>query len=876
LFMITKDILQRSFWALPIGEVLDILETTRSGLLEDEAKERRLLFNKNILPHKKNLSKLRIFLRQFKSPLLALLVIAGGITLFLDDFKDAGVIFAVVLANILLGFYQENKAEAAISHLKKYIRERIRVFRSGQEIEIDASELVPGDIIHLAQGDRVPADCRLTYLNDFLVDEAILTGESLPVAKTTEPSSFKAILGERHSMVFSGTLAVQGFANAVVCVTGADAELGKIASLVAKIEKEQTPLQKAILNFSVKTSVILLILTVLVFFLGLSAGKNVLDMFLIAVAVAVAAVPEGLPVALTVILSIGIQRLAGKNGVVRKLLAAETLGNTSVILTDKTGTLTQAKMDLAQIITLTEEFSRERLLRLALLNTDVVIENPRDHYEKWRVIGRPLEVALVKAAARFGVLLPEVKKETEVLDYLPFTSRNKYSAVLVSSGGKDGQKYKFLLNVFGAPEVLVKDSDLPEEEKRRLNKEIEKMAYSGERVLGLAVKEIVGAEEISLREKNTFQNLKFLGTISFRDPIRPGAREAIEKVGQAGVRTVIVTGDHRGTAEAVAKELGFNADRDQIIDGAELDAMSDEELKKKLPILKIVARVSPEGKLRVAKAFKEIGEVVAMTGDGINDAASLKEADIGIAMGSGTDVAKDVSDLILLDDNFATIVAAVEEGRRILETIRKVIVYLFSSLFNELILIGGAILLGLALPLNAIQILFVNFIADSFPAISLAFEDHIDHLMEKRKKTPLNLFDKEMSFLTLAIGIPTSALLFGIYYYLTKQSFAVDLVKTFIFAAFASYSLFVIFSVRSLRKPLFSYNPFSNPFLLAGVALGLAAVLAVVYWPIAQKIFGTVSLPPIWLLGVLAIGVINIAAIELGKWVLRKWKLNGS
>lgn len=871
MFMITRDILQRSFWALPIGEVLDILETTRSGLTEEEAEERRVIFKKNTLPHTVDLSKLKIFFRQFKSPLLALLTAAAVTTLFLRDFKDAGVIIAAVAANIILGFYQENKAEAALVHLKTYIKERTRVFRNGQEIEIDAEELIPGDIVHLAQGDRVPADCRLVYINDFFVDEAILTGESLPVAKTTEPSSFKAVLGDRRSMVFSGTLIVQGFANAVVCTTGNETELGKIAAFVAQTEKEKTPLQNAIFHFSIKTSIILLALTLTVFFLGIFSGRPLLEMFLIAVAIAVAAVPEGLPVALTVILAIGVQRLAKKNGVVRKLLAAETLGNTTVILTDKTGTLTQAKMDLAQIKLFNDEFTRDRILRLALLNTDVVIENPRENQDKWRVIGRPLEVALVKSAARLGVVLPDVKKELEIMDYLPFTSRNKYSASLVRDTARQG----FILTVFGAPEILLKSANLPDAERREFLKEIEKMAFDGERVLGLAIKEIKGSEEISLREKNNYENLKFLGTISFRDPIRPGAREAIEKVSKAGVRTVIVTGDHRGTAEAVAKELGIHADRDEILDGVELDALSDAELKAKLPILKIVARVSPEGKLRVAKSFKQSGEVVAMTGDGINDAASLKEADIGIAMGSGTDVAKDVSDLVLLDDNFATIVAAVEEGRRILENIRKVIVYLFSSLFDELVLIGCSLVFGLVLPINAIQILFVNFVADTFPALALAFEDHVDHLLEKRKKIPLNLFDKEMAFLTLIIGIPTSTLLFVLYHYFSSKGFDPLLIKTFIFASFASYSLFLIFSVRSLRKPIFSYNPFSNPLLLAGVILGLGAVGAAIYAPVFQEILGTIPLPPVWLLGVAGVGVVNIASIELGKWISRRWKMSG-
>lgn len=865
---INRDILQRSFWALPIGEVLDILETTRGGLTLDEVKERRHVFGRGDLPKKMRLSALKIFFGQFKSPLLLLLLGASGVTLFLKDWKDSTVILAAVAANIILGFYQENKAEASLSHLKTYIIERTRVFRDGHEIEEDAAELVPGDIIHLAQGDRVPADCRLIYLNDFVVDEAILTGESLPVNKTTEPSSFKAMLADRKSMVFNGTLVVQGFANAVVCATGKDTELGKIANFVAASEKESTPLQKAILRFSMKTSIILLALTLVVFFLGLYTGKPILDMFLIAVAIAVAAVPEGLPVALTVILAIGVQRLAKKNGIIRKLLAAETLGNTTIILTDKTGTLTEAKMELSKISVFAPDYSEEEIIRSALLNTDVVVENAREHYSKWRLIGRPMEAAMVKAAARVGILINEVKKKVELLDYLPFTSKNKFSASL--SKGDSG----LVMAVFGAPEILLKNSDLPESRKQELIKEVDKMAYSGERVLGLAIRKFPADKEVSLREKSNFEQLHFLGTISFRDPLRLGAKEAIQKVRQAGVRTMIVTGDHRGTAESVAEELGFHVDRDEVIDGAELDSLSDVELKKRLPILQIVARVSPEGKLRIAKAFKELGEVVAMTGDGINDAASLKEADIGIAMGSGTDVAKDVSDLVLLDDNFSTIVSAIEEGRRILENIRKVIVYLFSSLFGELILIGGAIIVGLDLPLSAIQILFVNFIADTFPALALAFEDHGDYLGPRRRKKGVSLFDKEMAFLTLLVGLPTSIIYFVLYYYLVQQGFEIEIVKTAMFAAFAASSLFVIFSVSSLRRSVFTHNPFTNPLLLGGVMVGLGAVWLALHIPFLQEILGTVSLPPIWIAGVIGMCLFNLFAIEGGKFISRRWNLS--
>ncbi|MEK7192350.1 MAG: HAD-IC family P-type ATPase [Patescibacteria group bacterium] len=860
---LTKDILRRSFWALPIREVLDALETTKFGLADDEVEARRQVFNKNILPKSKGSTGLKIFLRQFKSPLLLLLLAASGITLFLEDYRDTIAILAAVAVNVILGFYQENKAEAALANLKTYIVERTRVLRNGQEIELESADLVPGDIVHLSQGDRVPADSRLIYINDFFVDESILTGESLPVIKTTEPSSFKAVLADRRSMVFSGTSIIQGFANAVVCATGSDTELGKIAGFVAAAEKETTPLQRSIFNFSLKVSIFLTILTAAIFFFGIYLGHPILDMFLIAVAVAVSAVPEGLPVAMTVILAIGVQRLAKRNGVVRKLIAAETLGNTSIILTDKTGTLTEAKMTLSEISVFTEEFSRAEILKNALFNTDVVIENPRDPHDKWRIIGRPLEIAIAKEAAREGISFHGIKKESEQIDFLPFTSKNKFSASII----KTGERY--LLNVLGAPEILIKLSNLKEEERHQLVREVDKMAYSGERVLGLAVRELTAIDGVSLRHKSTFENLKFLGTFSFRDPIRQGVKEALATVERAGVKTVIVTGDHKGTAEAVAKELGMHIDRDEVIDGFELDLLSDEALKKKLPFLRIVSRVSPEGKLRIAKTFQSLGETIAMTGDGINDAGSLKQADIGIAMGSGTDVAKDVSDLVLLDDNFSTIVSAIEEGRRIIENIRKVIVYLFSSIFSELFLIGGALLIGIALPLNALQILFVNFIADSFPAVSLAFEDHIDYLARPKRKISRNLFDKEMAFLTFVVGLPSSLFLFLLYYYLLSLGFDAALVKTFIFASFGSYSLFLIFSVRSLRKPIIGYNFFSNPVLLIGVLAGLGSIMGTIYWEPAQSLLSTVSLPLSWLIGVIGFGLVNLIAIEIGKWLIR-------
>ena len=865
MFTFTKDITRKSFWALKVSEVLDLLETTADGLAQEEVKERLKMFGYNDIKEQKRLTRLKIFFNQFKSPLIFLLLLAGIITLILKDYQDALAILAAALINSLLGFYQENKAEAALAHLQSYIEERVRVIRDSQEMEIDAKELVPGDIIRVSQGDRVPADCRLIYVNDLMVDESILTGEALPVTKGLEAISFQAAIGDQKSMIFSGTLAIQGFANAVVCRTDEQTEIGRIATLVKEQTREETPLQKAILNFSLRASAILLILTIIIFAVGVLVGYSPLEMFLTSVAILVSAIPEGLPVAMTVILAIGVQRLAKKKGIIRKLLAAETLGNTTIILTDKTGTLTEAKMELARINTFDETADDDLIMKFAILNSDVIVENPKEPRDKWHFVGRPLEIAVVKAAVKIGIAPAAVKKEIRVNDYLPFNSSNKFSASLIEYRGKN------LICLFGAPEILLKIStQTKEEERRKIAKEIDTLAYSGERVLGVAMKEVASEQIIHLAPKQKFEGFRFLATLSFTDPIRPGVRDTIHRIEQVGIKTVIVTGDHQGTAEAVAKELGLPTKPEHIINGLELDALSQEELRARLPQLRVVSRVTPEGKVKIAKAFQEIGEVVAMTGDGVNDAPSLKQADIGVAMGAGTDVAKDVAELVLLDNNYHTIVAAIEEGRRTMENIRKVIVYLFSSVLDGLFLIGGSLLLGIALPLNAIQILWVNFITDSFPAITLAFEDHIDHLLQKPKKISRYLLDTEMRTLIFLVGFTTSALFFLLYFSLLKFSFDPALVRSFIFASFGTYSLFLIFSVRSLQKNIWQYSPFSNPILLLGVSAGIIMMLAALYVPILQMFLKTVPLPPIWLAGVAGVGLMNILAIEFGKWLYRR------
>ncbi|OGF75156.1 hypothetical protein A3C77_03680 [Candidatus Giovannonibacteria bacterium RIFCSPHIGHO2_02_FULL_45_13] len=861
---ISEEFIKQPFWALSVEETFKILQTSQEGLSDEEAEKRLKIFGQNKIEEKKRLARLKIILNQFKSPLIFVLIIAGALTIFLKEWVNAGVIFATVLVNAALGFWQENKAEVVLALLKSYVKTRSRIKRNGREREIDAEELVPGDIIRITQGDRIPADARLIFTNNFEVDESVLTGESLPQEKNAATLTFEMALPDRKSMVFLGTLAAGGFADAVVVATGKETEFGKIAALTEE-GTELTPLQRAILNFSKKAGGIILALTLTLFLTGIYLGENLYEMFLIAVAVAVSAIPEGLPVALTVILAVGVERLAGKNGIVRKLLAAETLGSATLVLTDKTGTLTEAKM----MLTAVESFQNtgneaiKEILALSLANTDVILENPAEDSVNWRLAGKALDIALAMGAAKFGVFLPEILKDFRVLDRLPFNSESKFSASIFQ------KKSETFLALVGAPEILLKYSSVSAEDKKKIEEAVNKRAFSGERVLGVASKKLEENHEKILHQKH-FNYLEFKGLIFFRDPLRPGVKDAIAKIQRAGVKTIIVTGDHRGTADAVARELGMIDGKGAVLTGEDLAHLSKEELKNRAGSISVFARVTPEQKLMLTKLYQEQGEVVAVTGDGVNDAPALQAADIGIAIGSGTDVAKGAADLVMLDDNFETIVSAIEEGRKILGNIRKVIVYLLSSSLDELMLIGGALLAGLALPINALQILFVNFFSDSFPAIALAFEKETDGFHKKPESAQKSVFDKEIKFLVLVIGIATSFLLFVLYFFLLKLNFAEELVRTFIFASFSTYTLLLAFSIRSLERGILSYNPFSNYYLVVGVIIGFSLTAIVIYVPFLQKIFSTSSLPPLWLLGVFGIGFINILAVEAGKWLFRK------
>ncbi|HEY4497955.1 MAG TPA: HAD-IC family P-type ATPase [Candidatus Paceibacterota bacterium] len=863
-----EDIVQ-PFWSLSIEDALRFLKTSRDGLTEEEAAARLHAFGYNEIPEGRRFTQLALIFNQFKSPLIVILVIASLATAFLGEWIETGVIAAAILVNACLGFYQEHKTEHVLRVLKSYIRTRSRVRRVGREYEIDASELVPGDVIRVNQGDRIPADGRIVFANNFVVDEAILTGESLPVHKVVLAVELATMLGDRSNMIFSGALASEGMAEAVVVATGVYTEFGKIAAFVGARKQERTPLQHAMDRFSARAGLALGILVAGMFFFGLLSGFKLFDIFLISVAVAVSAVPEGLPIALTVILAVGVERLGRRKGIVRKLLAAETLGSTNIILTDKTGTLTQAKMELSDIV-----FSDEKrmLLSDALMNVDVLIENPEESVADWKVIGRPMEIALVQGAARNDVLLPQAQKKSQRIDLLPFNSTNKFSVSLFR------RESRTRLVIVGAPEIVLDFADISLPLRERILQEVTARAFAGERILGVVSKEVPAGYEklIPFHEHDTkewqhqFLHYQFRGLLSFRDPLRPTVKNAILRIRRSGIRTIIVTGDHRGTALAVARDLDIAHGENELLTGDDLVHLDRDELKNRLAYVNVFARVTPEQKLMLTQLFRETGAVVAVTGDGINDAPALAVADIGVAVGSGTDVTKNQADLVILDNNFETIVAAIEEGRTILDNIRKVIVYLLSNSLDEILLIGGAILAGLALPLNALQILFVNFFSDSFPALAFAFERGIDDLDEKPRKLEKDLFDRQMRFLIFGIGFLTSAFLFVLYYVLLRAGFDGDIVRTFIFASFASYTLFLAFSLRSLKTSIIRYNPFTNPYLVVGAGVGLLLTLAALYVPRLGAILGTTPLPFWWLVGVVGIGALNIILVELSKWLFRK------
>lgn len=837
----------------------------KDGLNEKEAKERRGKFGRNLLPEEKPLSKIRIFLQQFKSPLIYILVIAGIVVLFFKEFTDAIVIFGAVFLNTIVGFFQENKAGDALRKLKKIVKISARVLRQGNTKIVDSQELVPGDIFILSPGDKVPADGRIIESNNLKTNEMALTGEWLPAEKKADALPKKRHLADRDNMVYMGTVVEDGKAKVMVTATGLETEIGKIAQMVKGAKEEKTPLQKKLARFSKIIGLVVIGICLIIFIEGIITGNTFLEMFTIAVAVAVAAIPEGLPVAMTVILAIGMQRILKKKGLVRKLASAETLGSTSIIATDKTGTLTEGKMKVTEVRA-EGRTGRNLALKIATLSNEAFIENPEETMEKWIIQGRPTDKALLLAGVEAGINRKELEKRMIKITELPFNPVNKYLAKAFTLN-----KNEDILYVSGAPEKLLemskyfrkgrKEELLSSKKRDELKDTLEEMTGNGLRVVAVAYKKINNLNDL-------FDNLVFVGMIGLKDPIRKEVKRAIKICRQAGMRPIIVTGDHRLTAKVVALELGFKVKERNIMEGGELDELSDKQFEKRVNDIQIYARVEPKHKMRIIQAWQDKGEVIAMTGDGINDAPALKKADIGVALGSGTEVAKEVSDLVLLTDNFNIIVAAVEEGRAIIDNIRKVITYLLSDSFTEIILIGVGIFLG-HLPITAVQILWVNLIEDGLPNVALAFEPKEKDLMKQKPQGhDVPLLNREMKALIFIIGILTDLFLLALFFYLLKYSnYEISHIRTVIFAALAVDSLLYVFSCKSLRKNLWHINPFSNKFLLYASGFGLTALLAAIYLPPFQTLLKTVPLGLIDWMIILGLGFLELILVEATKWM---------
>lgn len=876
--MVVKDIVP--VWSQIPSEVLQgVASNEQTGLTPEQVREQQSLYGRNEVTKKTTHNPFQILLRQFQSPLIFILVLAVVATLLLAEYLDAFIISLAILTNAGLGFYQEFKAERTIQQLQSFISVRTRVIRGGREQEIDAHDVVVGDIVHLTLGNRVPADGRLLKVSGLQIDEAILTGESLPELKSVESVTETTILADRTSMVYGGTLVTEGSGLYVVTAIGMNTEFGQVARLVIDTEHEKTPIQKAVHHLAWIIAVAISLVVMGVFALGVSRGETVFDMFMISVAVAVGAIPEALPIGLTAVLAVGVERLARRKGVMRSLSAAETLGSTTVIMTDKTGTLTEAKLQLVQVLTkadletgattdLADALTPEQsdILYSALFATDVAIENEEEEVASWRLVGNPLERTIVQTAGRFGLSVQDRLKRVSVLG---FSSKHKFSvstAPLRLQSDITGQRFGIAEVVMGAPDIILDRSNGTLEEKELMQSRLKELSYAGKRVLGIAVRyRKEGDNNSESISPDSVSDLILVGVLAFFDPVRASVPQAVQAIEEYGVRVMIATGDLPGTAVAVAKALGWTVPTEAVLTGEELSQLSDSELTERIRTVKICARVTPADKLRIAQCLQAQGEIVAMTGDGVNDAPSLKAVDIGIAVGSGSDVAKGVSDLILLDDNFGTIVAAIEEGKRVLANIRKTFVYLMSNSLDEVVLISGSLIVGLALPLSAMQIIWVNFFTGSLPAIAYAFDNQTE---QKKKKTSREkIISRRIKALVISIGVSVSLLLFTLYYVLSQTTLSAEYVRTFIFACFSMYILFIAFSLRNLETPIWSYSPFSNRFLNIGVLVGVGLTLTTIYVPFMQTIFATTALPLTWWWGVVVWLVFTILLVESCKWL---------
>ncbi len=893
------------WYMLSIKEVLENLETDfSSGLTSSEVSIRREKHGWNELKETPGQTIWQMLAAQFTEFLVLLLIIAAVISLLLGERGDAFVILLVVAINAVLGVVQEFKAEKSLAALKTLSAPLAKVYRDGNVTQIGARDLVPGDIILLDAGDFIPADARLLEAANLQANESALTGESVPVEKDPEfIATDRTPLAERKNMIFMGTIATFGRGRALVTATGMETEIGRIAGMIQETEVEKTPLQEKLAEFGKQLGLLAIGICLLIFIVGLLRGNIFYEMFLVSVSLAVAAIPEGLPAIVTIVLALGVQRMAGQKAIIRRLPAVETLGSATVICSDKTGTLTQNAMTVRRVITgagiyevTGEGFgiegellkdgkrieAKEDPLLSVILQIGLLCNNADLIREEEKIAGDPTEGALLVAGEKVGFNRAHLQLELPREKEYPFDSVRKRMST-VHRGNfpisveeiRDGERW---LLAKGAPDLILEESqwwlgpsgiqELTLEKKREFLECNKQLATEALRVLGFAFRSYPEGENLPVNEAE--KELIFIGFMGMLDPPRPEAKEAIRVCHQAGIEVKMITGDHRDTAMAIARNLGLLSKEDQVMSGEELDDTTQEELEKKAGQIRVYARVSPEHKVRIIDALRAKGEVVAMTGDGVNDAPALKRADIGAAMGrTGTDVAKEAAEMVLADDNFVTIVHAIQEGRVIFENIKKAVYFLLSCNIGEIATIFTAILLGWPIPLYPIQILWVNLITDTLPALSLGIDPPEGNIMKKSPRNP-----EQGIFST---GVRISLLAFGVFIaFITLVAFRIGLLEsvfkgeTMAFATLGLSQLVHAFNFRSIKDSLLKRGLFGNKYLLLGTAASALLQLSVFFIPVLMRIFRVQSLSFIDWLIVFALVITPFGFGELWKLLFKK------
>lgn len=835
-----------------VGEVYERFGSSSDGLTAEAVGKNREKYGENKLEEKKKEPVWKIFLEQFKDLLVIILIIAAVISAFMRDVESCAVILFVITMNSVLGTVQTVKAEKSLNGLKKLASAEVTVIRGGRKTVIGADELVCGDVMCIEAGDKICADGRITECADLRVNESALTGESTEVEKSECEILTDCPLADRVNMVYSGSFASAGRACAVVTQTGMETEVGKIAALISSASERRTPLQRTLDDFGKKLSVIIMVISAVVFALGIIKGSGILDSLMFAIALAVAAIPEALGSIVTIVLSFGTQKMSRENAIVKKLYAVEGLGSIAVICSDKTGTITQNKMTVRSVYTGGGFISREDFTGESRLIEAMVLCNDAA-FSKEEQVGDPTETALLEFAVAKGYDIEKIRLENARVSEIPFSSERKRMSVLCGR------------NIYtkGAVDVLINRFNLPDEKKGEVLDAADEMAKSGARTLAFAYKACPD-EKISSDDEN---NLEFLGLVAMMDPPREEAKQAVEECKSAGIMPVMITGDHISTASAIAREVGILSGGKRAVEGRELDKLSDAELKDFVRDVSVYARVTPEHKIRIVKAWQANGINVAMTGDGVNDAPALKQADIGVAMGiTGTEVSKEAAGIILTDDNFATIVKAVRSGRNIYENIKKAVLFLLSGNFAAIAVVLYNLIFSLPVPFAPIHLLFINLLTDSLPAIALGVEKYTDDVMhEKPRKSDDSFINK--AFLSEMFGYGLIIAVFVTIAFCMGLKQSAEAAATMAFTTLCASRLFHGFSCKRKKPVLFTKRMFDNPAGLGAFAIGMILLAAVNFVPVLKEMFKTAELTNVNYIAAFLLSFCSMLAIQLVKGI---------